>query len=766
MSFSGSTFTDASSGSNKEAGEAMAAAGQGDPSMEREAKIMRYKEKRKKRRYEKQIRYASRKAYAEMRPRIKGRFAKTPETSQPPAEPPYDPDRLDFRCRCELEALVELLREENNWIEEFSPRNTAAEFGSNSAQTLISGHDNIWFNVPTSESAQILVNSVEDNEMVNSQVMNTAAETHAVEDSTDCETKSIVDTSSTLLVDEFHNSILESNEEVLKVEQDGVNSQTSSKENSEMGMDASSLDQKLHSTGKVEVSQCTNNEELTSSSGDDSKVCLVVGEPFEAVQNNEPLDNASMNNSLLVDHGCDVNRDIEASPNFISCSTEDGASAVPTESAGIDTCKMDSALFSEQNAEDCYEVDVSEKLEAQQSEENQPVQHHTIDNNVSNVKASSDLVTPTDSLMLLNEGSSNSMFFKNADEAIDYPVAVLNKDIRKKDESSTLTKEVPSLVVGRDEKVEKNSVEVVTEGIPELCEAAGPVDFNHDVHGYASKHDYIQLQAISSNASKITSSEEERNRATSKPSIDDNNCSESRSSSDIAVRIELSTSLEAEIRMAGVDGDNDCRIDLVQLERSGKDECSKPIIEKTTGQLDDSELIILKKPCAVLLDDAENKISPSVHDNMAPMSDTSSLAEQKENNVIHLKEKEYTAPLIDSSDTNSKDCDSVIENTEFSSSKAQNTDVVMKSDKESVMSQADNPTILQNLHSEVEIVEPKEAASMPASCCNEKDVSISALSVIDSNADVEVSRQPLVVPTSGGDDGPSNKSDGSGKFSC
>ena len=75
----------------------MAAAGQGDPSMEREAKIMRYKEKRKKRRYEKQVRYASRKAYAEMRPRIKGRFAKTPETSQPPAEPPYDPDRLDFR---------------------------------------------------------------------------------------------------------------------------------------------------------------------------------------------------------------------------------------------------------------------------------------------------------------------------------------------------------------------------------------------------------------------------------------------------------------------------------------------------------------------------------------------------------------------------------------------------------------------------------------------------------------------------------------------
>ncbi|XP_010525560.1 PREDICTED: zinc finger protein CONSTANS-LIKE 4 [Tarenaya hassleriana] len=43
---------------------------------EREARVLRYREKRKNRRFEKTIRYASRKAYAEMRPRIKGRFAK------------------------------------------------------------------------------------------------------------------------------------------------------------------------------------------------------------------------------------------------------------------------------------------------------------------------------------------------------------------------------------------------------------------------------------------------------------------------------------------------------------------------------------------------------------------------------------------------------------------------------------------------------------------------------------------------------------------
>lgn len=49
-------------------------------SMDREARVLRYREKRKNRKFEKTIRYASRKAYAESRPRIKGRFAKRTET--------------------------------------------------------------------------------------------------------------------------------------------------------------------------------------------------------------------------------------------------------------------------------------------------------------------------------------------------------------------------------------------------------------------------------------------------------------------------------------------------------------------------------------------------------------------------------------------------------------------------------------------------------------------------------------------------------------
>lgn len=50
--------------------------------MDREARVLRYREKKKARKFEKTIRYASRKAYAETRPRIKGRFAKRRSAAQ------------------------------------------------------------------------------------------------------------------------------------------------------------------------------------------------------------------------------------------------------------------------------------------------------------------------------------------------------------------------------------------------------------------------------------------------------------------------------------------------------------------------------------------------------------------------------------------------------------------------------------------------------------------------------------------------------------
>ncbi|KAH0701278.1 hypothetical protein KY285_014808 [Solanum tuberosum] len=50
--------------------------------MDREARVLRYREKKKNRKFEKTIRYASRKVYAETRPRIKGRFAKRTDVAE------------------------------------------------------------------------------------------------------------------------------------------------------------------------------------------------------------------------------------------------------------------------------------------------------------------------------------------------------------------------------------------------------------------------------------------------------------------------------------------------------------------------------------------------------------------------------------------------------------------------------------------------------------------------------------------------------------
>ncbi|KAL5782941.1 hypothetical protein ACOSP7_007970 [Xanthoceras sorbifolium] len=72
----GSTMTDISNPYGRSGGESTNQTVQQLSSADREARVLRYREKRKNRKFEKTIRYASRKAYAEMRPRIKGRFAK------------------------------------------------------------------------------------------------------------------------------------------------------------------------------------------------------------------------------------------------------------------------------------------------------------------------------------------------------------------------------------------------------------------------------------------------------------------------------------------------------------------------------------------------------------------------------------------------------------------------------------------------------------------------------------------------------------------
>ncbi|KAL8499422.1 hypothetical protein ACS0TY_022407 [Phlomoides rotata] len=92
--FTSQSFTQSVSSSSFEAGVVPDHNAMGDISknvvlpcralgIDREARVSRYREKRKNRKFNKTIRYASRKAYAEKRPRVKGRFAKRTEIRAP-----------------------------------------------------------------------------------------------------------------------------------------------------------------------------------------------------------------------------------------------------------------------------------------------------------------------------------------------------------------------------------------------------------------------------------------------------------------------------------------------------------------------------------------------------------------------------------------------------------------------------------------------------------------------------------------------------------
>ncbi|URD86701.1 Zinc finger protein CONSTANS-LIKE [Musa troglodytarum] len=73
----------------------------------REAKVMHYREKRKNRRFKKTIRYASRKAYAQARPRIKGRFVKQSEEED-------EVGRI-YSFAVETEAMAVLMAEDDDY---------------------------------------------------------------------------------------------------------------------------------------------------------------------------------------------------------------------------------------------------------------------------------------------------------------------------------------------------------------------------------------------------------------------------------------------------------------------------------------------------------------------------------------------------------------------------------------------------------------------------------------------------------------------------
>ncbi|XP_074561686.1 protein SWOLLEN 1-like isoform X2 [Curcuma longa] len=616
----------------------------------------------------------------------------------------YDPPKFDiddhFQSHLRFDSLAEsrlflgIQGEENNWIEEFSPRHSTAEFGSSALQTCSTTGNDVWSDTP-SEFARMPVKSLGDNE-VNAQNMNTQSEIHPKEDSA--------------------KDILGLSDDIARTNQHGVSLQTPIYENSDSVLNINLSDQKYHAVGEVVDSEFTTNVELTSSSVEVPKACLVSGELLEVVQSKDVLDNSSAISSFD-DCGRAVNRRHEMSATSVPSNSQNCSLALLTNTASTEASKLGNSSLTEPEKVDCHTVNVNKNSESSQSENKQSEtfsivhgEHNSLDqalnNDVCAIKDSSGMVPPIDSLVLENEGSHDTVLSEKSDgllEAIAYQVKSLNKDSKTEDKRSTDTAQLPSLA----KDAGKNFVEAVTEKRTELSDiAAGP----------------INSPALLLEESQPFCSGEQRDFDTSKRVIIGDN----------KWKIDFSSAVQTEITAVEDDTGSQMHpltthnLDILQRAKNGDNKSLKDFTEK----VDASEQTVPKQPSA-LLEGAENKTSSS-HGELDPISETACLvAESNVDNISHLEEKDNSTQSVGSNDNKLKDHCPTTENTQLSSSETQDHGVLMDSDETSIKDQTENTQLLR---SEVEvIIEEKEIilSSSPDSHSDGKDAQAVSLSVVN-----------------------------------
>ncbi|XP_042435257.1 uncharacterized protein LOC122021230 isoform X1 [Zingiber officinale] len=694
----------------------------------------------------------------------------------------YDPPKFDiddhFQSHLRFDSLAEsrlflgIQGEENNWIEEFSPRHSTAEFGSSALQTCSIAGNDVWSDTP-SELPRMPVKSIRDNE-VNTQNMNTESEIHPKEDSAKnilglsddiartnqhgvslhtpiCENSDsvsninlsdqkyhavgeVVDSEFTANVELTSSSVevpkacLVSGELVEVVQSKDLldNSlQTPICEDSVSVLNINLSDQKYHAVGEVVDSEFTANVELTSSV-EVPKVCLVSGELLEVVQSKDLLDNSSVISSFD-DCASAVNRSLDMSATSVPSNSQNCSLALLTDAASTETGKLGNSLLTEPKKEDCHTINVNKNSESSQSENKQSEtfsivhgehrlnEHSSLDqalnNDVCAVKDSSGMVPPIDSLVLENEGSHDNVLSENSDgllQAIAYQVKSLNKDLKAEDKRSTNTAQLPSLAKDAGE----NFVDAVTEKRTELSDIAAGL---------------ITSPALLLVESQPFCSGEQRDLDKSKRVIGDKKW-----------KIDFSSTVDTEI--TAVEDDTGSQIhtltthnlDILQRAKNGDNKSLKDFTEK----LDASEQTVANQPSA-LLEGAENMTSSS-NEELDPISETACLvAESTVDNISHLEEKDESTQSVGSNDNKLKDHSPITEITQLSSSETQDHGVLMDSDEISIKDQAENT---QLLHSEVEvIIEEKEIilSSSPDLHSDGKDAQATSLSDVNFSTNSE-----------------------------
>ncbi|WOL07580.1 hypothetical protein Cni_G16324 [Canna indica] len=672
-----------------------------------------------------------------------------------------------FDSLAETEVLLDIQHQENNWIEDFSPRNSAVEFSSSAAESCsFPRQNNVWSEATSSEPVEMLLKSVGEHEMANQQVIDKVTDAQTFNDSNNSRMMEPLPNDSSLLPSaKCDNSISRSNENVDKGQKQFEGFSQSPKDGtSPVELDRSSLGEKSSSDGQAISEQCIIDDKLTSSSDCAKREHPVVDESLRIYRSDIPVENSFIQGSDD-DRGAS-NLPPRSTPVSLVCNTTQNApSSVSTDntSMGPENMKTQSCLI-----EEYHEIDIRGKLEVVQCDKLQNAESwisvtgdkvndkdlhvHSVNNDSCNLEDFSFIEPPMCSSTLLNEG----LCINRSDgllQSIAYQANVFNKENGTAVIVSSSAKNLPSLAIEKEGNV-RHPIETSNGDMAGLLHMSdGSINASHIETEYQVKDDSLHQSALPTKSANVDFGAE---RGTA--NFD----------AIFAERQELKgqylTKTELETGCTQVNNDNKVEVDPVMLSTK---KLEPDVMVKSTevGVAKDSTDITKSSPDTKKLDSLENstlcvsgkevKVS-AVADGKSIIEsiELTVVSDTCETNINHLQMpvniNQILPPSTDPCDSSAtEDCPHVMKKMKAHSSLDQrNVDLSLVGDKSSMTS-----STATHEHSEVMLacntvaeLGGLSASSLTASVCNEKDVNMSSLSVTNSNLDTHMLNQPFREP--------------------
>ncbi|XP_072960596.1 protein SWOLLEN 1-like isoform X1 [Typha angustifolia] len=485
-----------------------------------------------------------------------------PQSVLPFALPKFDIDEHLQHLRSdnlvETEVLFGIQGPESSWIEDFSPGSSAIEFRLGAAESCsLSRHNNVWSEATSSESVEMLLKSVREDEMAGNNDTIVDGDASGCLNVTDRHMDPLLrpnDSSDTLLwavtdptipLDKCQNNLSGSNDVVVR-SQPAIedNFQISSIEKGEAELDVTSLDDQSNAESKSGTKKCITYETLAPSSDETTKRGLAV-QVVEVVQGENPLDNTL---AEVDDHACVATANMPVGSDAIICR---GAKYDPS-TLSSDKLDLGSEKFQPVSEKilEVQEIQLSEQpggfqldsyqeaLTVDTCQDEKVDDHHSrvykAEDDLCNLKDSSCLDPSLNSLVLLNDAGNNSLSSNNTDgllestadpvhtsnkvnencitaRTISDPAETFSKDNKIGDNTGTFTNEISSLVVEGNTNTVNDVKEGNKENGSELFNANDrSEDVSHCQTANNSKNDLYLRNPLSISYNKLPDSGEER----------------------------------------------------------------------------------------------------------------------------------------------------------------------------------------------------------------------------------------------------------------